>query len=64
MSETRQVKPVAFNGVKRIIMWSSCVDGSELLAIDNNGQGREDEATQNNGTGSQDSIRLRILPQD
>ena len=46
MSETRQVKTLAFKGLKRIIMWSSCVDSPELHATDDSRQGRE-ETTQN-----------------
>src|SRR5438067_10817164 len=45
MSETRQVKKVAFNGLKQIIIWSSCVDSPELHATDDSRQGREEEAT-------------------
>ena len=50
MSETRQVKTVAFSGVERIFMWSLCVDGLELHAIDDSRQDGDDEATQNKKT--------------
>jgi len=52
MSEMRQVKTVAFNGVERIFMWSMCVDGSELHAIDDSRQDGDEEATQNKKTNS------------
>ena len=45
MSETRQVETVAFSGVERIFMWSLCVDGPELHAINDSRQGGDDEAT-------------------
>src|SRR4029077_13232419 len=31
MSESRQVKILAFNGLKRIIMWSACVDSTNYM---------------------------------
>jgi hypothetical protein len=53
MSETRQVETVAFSGVERIFMWSLCVDGPELHAIDDSRQDSDDERTQNKRTNSQ-----------
>ena len=47
MSETRQVETVAFSGVERIFMWSLCVDGAELDAIDDSRHDSDGDATRN-----------------
>src|SRR5215470_15276612 len=64
MSESRQMKTVVFNILKRIIIRNSCVNG---FGTKRNGrqpsrQRREGSIEQANG--SQDSIPLRSLPQD
>ena len=51
MSDSRQVKTPFLNILKRIIMWSSCVDKPELHATDDSRQGREEKAIQNNRLG-------------
>ena len=52
MSETRQVTTVAYSEVERIFMWSLCVDGAELDAIDESRQDRDGDAMRNEGENS------------
>src|SRR5439155_20446887 len=58
MNETRQVEMVAFSGTERIFIWSS---GPELHATDDSRQGREEEATQNKRTNSQNYGFFRMI---
>src|SRR5262249_36611932 len=61
MSERGQMTTLAVNNLKRIIIWSSCLDSPQLHATDDSRQGKEEEATENERTSSQIRSRYGFL---